>query len=149
MSHVKIPPSKTFHIDEGLKILSLMNSTYCIDEQQILDWCNVTLVSKWHVTWGPTISWGSKVDMGLQMLISSLHSIVNTIWRTCVSNYKISKHALWLPLLNSGRSTSQSSCCTCFIVDLLMQHKYCCENLISRSWRIREKDSSNTHIHLT
>ena len=46
---------------------------------------------------------------------------------------RIRKHSS-LPQLNHGRS----KVCWCFIMDLLMQHKFCCVDLISRSWRTRK-----------
>jgi hypothetical protein len=48
---------------------------------------------------------------------------------------KINKHALPITKLNRGRFDFQSSFDICFIVDLLMEHKFCCVNLIGRSWR--------------
>ena len=55
------------------------------------------------------------------------HLIVNAMGRTYV---RIRKHSS-LPQLNHGRS----KVCWCFIMDLLMQHKFCCVDLIGRSWR--------------
>ena len=50
------------------------------------------------------------------------------------------------PSLNQRGSNFQSSFCWSFILDLLIQHKFRCVNLISRSWRTW-KNKPNKHPH--
>ena len=44
-----------------------------------------------------------------------------------------------------GRSDFQVGFCRWFIIDLLLEHKFCYVNLIGRSWRLWENNPSNTH----
>ena len=39
--------------------------------------------------------------------------------------------------------------CICLIVDLLMQHEFCCVNLIGRSWRTQKKRTKTTPTYLS
>jgi hypothetical protein len=54
-----------------------------------------------------------------------------------VSNYKINEHALLIIIIVANQESFefQSGFCRCFVIDLLMQHEFCCGNLIGRSWR--------------
>jgi hypothetical protein len=65
------------------------------------------------------------------ILITIIHSTLNTIDRTYVSNLEIDKHAL----LNRGSPTFQYGFWRLSIVYLLMQHKFFYVNIIGRSWR--------------
>lgn len=87
-------------------------------------------------------------ENGLQLkfLLSTPHFMVDITQRTCVSNQRINKYALWWPYLNHRRSGFQSIFCWSLIVDLLMEHKFCCVHLISRSCRTWKTNCINTHI---
>ena len=69
---------------------------------------------------------------------------MNIIRRTYASDWKFNDHKL-----NQGRSNRQYDFRICFIVDLLMQHKPCSVNLISRSWRTWKMNQTTptTTIH--
>ena len=84
-----------------------------------------------------------EIRLCLQILITTLHSTMNTIKRTHVSGSEINKHAFPITITKLGTSDFQSNFCTCFIADLLMQHGFCCVHLIGRSWRTWKAN----HIH--
>ena len=92
-----------------------------------------------HVFDGYAIQWGSKSrhhkdvclkEIGLRFQLSktTLHSTINIVERTYVSTQEINNHKQI-----KGGLILQSGFCICFIVDLLMQHKLCCVNMIDRS----------------
>ena len=63
---------------------------------------------------------------------------LNTIGRTCVSNYDINKHALMMTITKFGPGNLNFNPLffgRCFVLDLLMHHEICCVELIGRSWR--------------
>ena len=69
-----------------------------------------------------------EVGLRLSALITTLHSIANAVWRICVSSFE---HALSILTVITSRDIRFS---IQFVVELLMQHEFCCVNLINRSW---------------
>ena len=65
-----------------------------------------------------------EITLRLQILTTTLHTIVYTIGKSYVSNQEISKHALPKTITNQGISDSQSSFCICFIIDLLCNRSF-------------------------
>jgi hypothetical protein len=63
------------------------------------------------------------------------HSTMNTIGRTYVFSFGINNHSLSNIISNQERFDFQSEIWWCFIIDLLMQHKCQCVDLMSRSCR--------------
>ena len=72
------------------------------------------------------------------------HSILHTIGRTYVIVGNRQIRFFYWSQLKQGRSEF----CSCFILDLLMQQKFHCANLISRSWRTW-KTNQTTPTNLT
>ena len=62
---------------------------------------------------------------------SSAHSCEDL----CIQLRTSTNMHFWQSSLNQRGTDVQSSFCWSFILDLLMQHKFRCVNLISRSWR--------------
>ena len=63
---------------------------------------------------------------------------MNTIGRTCVVSSEINKHALPITMTISREFRLSIQFCRCFIVELLVQRKFCCGNLIDRSRRTQK-----------
>ena len=55
---------------------------------------------------------------------------MKAIWKTFVINQGINKYALMIAITNSRKYDFQTSFCQCFIIELLMKHKFCFVNLI-------------------
>ena len=77
----------------------------------------------------------NEIGQCLQILITTLHSIMNTIGRTYLSNQGIHTHALLITITKSRKVRFQSNFNRCFIIYLVMQHEFSRVNLIGRSWR--------------
>ena len=95
-----------------------------------------------------------EIDLRLQILVTTLHSIMNTIGRTYASNQetnngcisdnhnKIKVGPIYNPIFVESY----------FIVDLLMQQGLYCVNIIGRSWttkKKRKKKNQTTPTYLT
>ena len=104
----------------------------------------------WYV-----VQWGSnrkhqkdtcfeEIRLHYQILIIALHSIMNTPERTYVyiklRNQQTCTSDNHSPKTRGGRSNLRSIFCICFIVGMLVQHKFCHIHLISRNWRTWKKD---------
>ena len=75
-----------------------------------------------------------EIGLCLQILITIQHSIVNSAYKWDDLMYPLketNRHVLPITILKQRRSDF----CRCFIVDSLMQHEFCCVNLIGKSWR--------------
>ena len=102
--------------------------------------------------------WGSKskhhkdtcskeIGLRFQVLIITPHSIMNITGRTYVSNYEITQTCI----SDNHKQIKEGPIFNpvfwrCFIVDLLMQHEFCCVNFIGRSRRTWKNKLNNTHI---
>jgi len=109
----------------------------------------------WYVVWR-----GSKnklhkdtclkeIVLRLQILIMTLHSIVNTQLGGLMYHIKKSTNMHFQqPQLNQGRSNFQSDFHICFIVDLLVHHESCCVHPIDKSSRRTWKTNQITPTYL-
>ena len=78
--------------------------------------------------------------MCLQIVITTLYSIMNTIGKTYVHNVEIKKHALPITI---GLSKETQFLHLYIFIDLLMQCKFCCVSLVDITKR---KEPHNTHL---
>jgi acetolactate synthase small subunit len=67
-----------------------------------------------------------RLDYIFQILVSTLHSIVDITGVNYVSNYEINEHALLMiiTMTNQERFECQSGFCRCYVIDFLMQHGF-------------------------
>ena len=90
-----------------------------------------------------------EIELHLQILITTQHSIVNSIGRPYVFNVEINKHALPTTITKSKKVWFLIQFLHMFLRRLAnaTQHKFCCVILVGRGWRTW-KTNQITPTHL-